>query len=63
MKAHEICSMISNLDKIESEIIFKRDLKSGQNPIILDNLFLDSFFKTPDSRKIFETIVSGFEYK
>jgi hypothetical protein len=60
-KAHEICSRINNLDKIESEIIFKRDLKSGQNPIILDNLFLDSFFKTPDSRKIFETIVSGFE--
>ena len=62
-KAYEICSKINSQDKIESEIIFKRDLKSGQNPIILDDLFLDSFFKTPDSKKIFDTIVYGFELK
>ena len=60
-KAFEICSKIDSQDKIESEIIFKRELKSGQNPIILDNLFLDSFFKTPESKRIFDIIVDGFE--
>jgi len=60
-KAHAICSKIYNQDKVESEIIFKRDLKSGQNPIILDDLFLETFFKTPESRHIFDTIIEGHE--
>jgi hypothetical protein len=61
--AEEICSKINNEYKIESEIIFKRDLKSGQNPIILDSLFLDSFFKTIESRNIFDSIVMNYEQK
>jgi len=60
-KADEICSKIDNMDKVESGIIFKRDLKSGQNPIILDDIFLDSFFPTNGSRSIFDSIVKGFE--
>jgi uncharacterized protein YjbI with pentapeptide repeats len=60
-RANEICSKIGNLDKIESEVIFKKDLKSGQNPIILDDIFLASFFKTPNSKIVFDTIVNGFE--
>ena len=62
-RANEICSKINSQDKIESEIIFKRDLKSGQNPIILDDLFLETFFKTNESRHIFNTIVEGYEIK
>ncbi len=59
--AEEICRKIDSEDKIESEIIFKRDLKKGQNPIILDNLFLDSYFKTENSKKLFDVIVKGYE--
>ncbi|MBK8805598.1 MAG: hypothetical protein IPO21_02665 [Bacteroidales bacterium] len=62
-KASEICSKIYDQEKIESEIIFKRDLKSGQNPIILDDLFLETFFKSTESRHIFDIIVEGFEIK
>lgn len=62
-KAYEICSKINSQDKIESEIIFKRDLKSGQNPIILDDLFLETFFKTAESRHFFDTLVEGYEIK
>ena len=60
-RAEEICHNIDSVDKIDSEIIFKRDLKKGQNPIILDNLFLDSFFKTENSKKIFDEIIKGYE--
>jgi uncharacterized protein YjbI with pentapeptide repeats len=60
-RAEEICRNIDSDDKIDSEIIFKRDLKKGQNPIILDNLFLDSFFKTDNSKKIFDEIVKDCE--
>ena len=59
--AEQICNNINSDDKIETEIIFKRNLKQGQNPIILDNLFLESFFKTENSRKIFNEIIKGFE--
>lgn len=62
-RANEICSKINNQDKLESEVIFKRDLKSGQNPIIFDELFLETFFKTSASRNIFETIIEGYEIK
>ncbi|WP_306012965.1 MULTISPECIES: pentapeptide repeat-containing protein [unclassified Allomuricauda] len=60
-KAEQVCGSIESSDKIESEVIFRRNLKQGQNPIILDDLFLDSFFKTENSRKIFEKIVKGYE--
>ena len=60
-RAAEICSKIDNSSKTESEVIFMKKLKSGQNPIILDKLFLDSFFPTDDSRRIFDTIVTGYE--
>lgn len=60
-RAEQICSNVESDHKIESEVIFRRTLKQGQNPIILDNLFLDSFFKTENSRKIFEEIVKGYE--
>jgi uncharacterized protein YjbI with pentapeptide repeats len=62
-RAYDICSRVTSQDKIESEVIFKKDLKSGQNPIILDDIFLSSFFTTSDSRNIFETIVQEFEIK
>ncbi len=62
-RAENICKNLDTDDKIESEIIFKRDLKNGQNPLILDNLFLESFFKTGNSRKIFEEIINGYEIK
>ena len=62
-RADDICSIIETDDKIESEIIFKRDLKQGQNPIILDKYFLDSFFKTVESKKLFDKIVNGYELK
>jgi hypothetical protein len=60
-KAIKVCSNILTQEKIETEVIFNRDLKSGQNPIILDVLFLDSFFKSSESRKIFESTVKEFE--
>jgi hypothetical protein len=60
-RAIKLCSGIESDDKIEVEIIFDKDLLSGQNPIILDDLFLNSFFKTHESRKIFDEIVKGFE--
>ncbi len=60
-RAQEICSQIDNDSKIESEIIFKTSFKKGQDPIILDELFLYSFFKTGDSKMIFEEIVTGYE--
>jgi uncharacterized protein YjbI with pentapeptide repeats len=60
-RAEKICKNIDSNDKIESEIIFKRDQKQGQNPLILDKLFLYSFFKTENSRKIFDEIIKGFE--
>lgn len=62
-RAEEICSKIDTDDKLENEIIFKRDLKKGQNPLILDVLFLDSFLKTENSRKIFNEIINGHELK
>ncbi|UII20539.1 hypothetical protein [Fulvivirga ligni] len=62
-RAEQICEDLNTDDKIESEMIFKRDLKTGQNPLILDNLFLESFFKTVNSRKIFEEIINGYEIK
>lgn len=62
-RAEEICKDLHSNDKIESEIIFKRELKNGQNPLILDELFLESFFKTNSSRKIFEEIVKGYEVR
>ncbi len=60
-RAEEVCREIETTDKIESEVIFRRTLKEGQNPLILDELFLNSFFKTENSRKIFESIVDGYE--
>ena len=60
-RAEQICRNINSDDKIDSEIIFKRDLKKGQNPIILDKLFLESFFKTENSRNIFDEIINGYE--
>ena len=60
-RAEQICRNINSDDKIESEIIFKKEQKGGQNPLILDKLFLDSVFKTENSRKIFDEIINGYE--
>ncbi|MFY0673718.1 MAG: hypothetical protein JXQ87_09945 [Bacteroidia bacterium] len=60
-KASKVCEEIESGDKVESEILFKKSFKQGQNPIILDELFLETFFKTENSRRIFENIVSGHE--
>jgi len=60
-RAEEVCREIETNDKIESEVIFRKKLKQGQNPIILDDLFLNSFFKTEKSKKTFEDIVKGYE--
>ncbi|QLE01786.1 hypothetical protein HX109_09535 [Galbibacter sp. BG1] len=60
-RAERYCGEIESDDKIESEVIFRKTLKQGQNPIILDELFLESFFKTENSRRIFEDIVNGYE--
>lgn len=60
-RASQMCSEIKTDSKIESEVIFRATLKSGQNPIILDNLFLDSFFPDQNSKDLFENIVLGYE--
>ena len=60
-KAERVCGEIESDDKIESEVIFRKSIKQGQNPILLDELFLESFFKTENSRRIFEDIVTGHE--
>ncbi len=60
-RAEQICRNINSSDKIASEIIFRRDLKKGQNPIILDDMFLESFFETENSRKTFDEITKGYE--
>ena len=60
-KADRICQKITSDEKLETEIIFKKSLKLGQNPIILDVLFLNSFFKTEESRNIFENVIQGSE--
>lgn len=61
IRAKDICSKIESDFKIESEIIFNESNHSGQHPIILDDLFLDSFFKTEDSRNLFNEIVKDYE--
>ncbi len=60
-RAETICSGVDSNDKIESEVIFERKKKCGQNPIIIDTHFLDSFFKSSKSKEIFDLIVGGFE--
>jgi uncharacterized protein YjbI with pentapeptide repeats len=60
-RAETFCLKIDSQDKIESKVIFDRNKKSGQNPIIIDTYFLDSFFKTSKSKEIFDSIVDGFE--
>jgi hypothetical protein len=62
-RAKDICSKIDADFKIESEVIFNESIRSGQNPIILDDLFINSFFKTDDSRKLFNDIVKDCEIK
>jgi len=57
----EICSNVSSDIKIESEIIFKPSLRSGQEIIILDKSFINTFFKSDNSRKLFDEIINGFE--
>lgn len=60
-RAEKICGEINNEDGIESLIVFKRELKQGQNPIILDDFFLNTFFESEDSRRLFKKIVQGYE--
>lgn len=60
-RAEDICRKINSEDALASEIIFKRELKKGQNPIILDNLFLKSFLKTEHANNIFYKIIKDFE--
>jgi len=59
-RAINFCSKIKDDSKIESEVIF-RESKRGQDPIILDEIFLSTFFKTNESKEIFDEIVKGFE--
>ena len=60
-RAADICSNINDDSKIESEVIFTKDTRYGQNPIILDEPFINSFFKTAKSKEVFDEIVKGFE--
>lgn len=62
-RAEEICQTLNAEERLKPEIIFKSDLKKGQNPFILDILFLESFFDTDASKKVFEEIVKGHELK
>ncbi len=59
-KAKEICSKIKEDYKIEVEVIFNANLHSGQGIIILDQFFLDTFFKTENSKHLFEKIVENY---
>lgn len=60
-RSEDICSHIDTDHKIESEVIFRRSMMTGQDPIIIDDLFLESFFKTVESRRIFDEIVEGYQ--
>ena len=60
-RALQICSEIKDYSKYNSEVIFNPTLKSGQDPIILDELFLNSFFTNSNSKNLFEEIVLGYE--
>ncbi len=62
-RAFQIYSEINDDSKYESELIFSPTLKTGQDPIILDELFLNSFFKNSNSKNLFEEIIFGYELK
>ena len=59
-RAYEIYSNITDDSKIESQVIFNPNTKSGQDIIILDSYFLDKFFKSEKAKKVFVEITSGF---
>lgn len=60
-KAKTILDTVETKAKIESKVIFLQCVKRGQNPIILDEIFLNSFFKTDESKRVFDTIINGHE--
>jgi len=62
-RAKEICSKIDEDYKRESEVLFNEEIHSGQNPIIFDDLMINSFFKNDESRGLFDEIVNGYEIK
>ena len=43
-------------------ILFHRELKRNQNPVLLDEATLNSFLQ-PDELAIFEELTKGFEIK
>jgi uncharacterized protein YjbI with pentapeptide repeats len=62
-KAKEICANIDSGEELDLEIIFRPSLKKGQDPIIFDEFFLRTFFKTDEVKRLFELIVDGHETK
>jgi hypothetical protein len=58
-RANTIIKKNSKQYTVASEILFMPSLHSGQNPIILDEPFLKTFFKTNESRQIFNQIIEG----
>jgi len=62
-RAVQICSYIKDNSKIESEVIFRPTLRSGQDLIILDIPLINSLFADQSSKDLFEKIVDGYELK
>jgi hypothetical protein len=42
-------------------ILFKRDLRGGQDPVVFDEIMLAKVLETAETRDLFEEIVTGFE--
>jgi uncharacterized protein YjbI with pentapeptide repeats len=61
IKAKEIFANIDSGEQLDLEILFRLSLKKGQNPIIFDEIFLRTFLKTNDTKRLFELIVEGYE--
>lgn len=59
-KAKRIYPKVEKNYRIESEIIFSEESVSGQSVIILDDCLINTFFKTKESREVFDKIIEGF---
>jgi hypothetical protein len=59
-RAKHICSKVAKNHRIEAEVIFDEGLHFGQKLIILDDNFMNTFFRTKESREVFDEIVAGF---
>jgi hypothetical protein len=60
-KAKEIYANIDSGEELDLEIIFRPSLKKGQDPIIFDEIFLRTFLKTNETKRLFELIVDGMK--